>query len=121
MIGAAELLELRRAKRKPEAVWIQLLEAGFVHDNWNKPEVAYAGGRAQIDIFADEVLDHLDFRCVIGMVVHIIAADADHDRMIDLIDRLTEFTPARVLACRNNPPAIVEWTPQAGLTETEIK
>lgn len=119
MTGHESLIALRRRGKTPSGAWLHLLDAGFVPTAWDRPEQTLRNSLLpEIHIDADEVPERLDFRCIAGMTVHIVGGATA--RTLDVIDRLTEFDPLRIVACRTSPNAILEWTPETGLVELEI-
>lgn len=121
MIGHNAILALRQQRRMPAAVHVCVLDHVPTYRPWNNPENALEnGGFPQIDILPTDEPETLDLRMLRGVTVHL--SGYDHHRVMTVLDRMTEFEPARILACRlTTPRNIIDWTPEHGLVEHETE
>ena len=75
MTGHTQLLAMRRAGMKPECVWVvdDDSEVGRMQAaTWHESPNDFAGKFfAHIQISESDVPDALDFRCVVGLRVHV--------------------------------------------------
>lgn len=74
MTGADTLLQMRRAQRWPEAVWIVDGDCAIDARDWQQhPNCKTGALHAEIEVAATDVPEVLDLRCCIGLTCHITA------------------------------------------------
>jgi hypothetical protein len=101
MNGHEPLLAMRRDRRVPRCVWITDGEDIRSRD-WHE-EVNYADQQrhAVIEISASDIPEALDFRCVIGLEVH-LSAERGQERARRLHGALVEAEARRVITTIHN-------------------
>lgn len=101
MTGHEALLQMRRAGHKPASVWIADGDAPIFRAmaaDWHKEPNVKAGKLfAHIHIAENDTPEYLDFRCVIGLSVH-IESFREEKRARRLFKAVTEALPLQVLA-----------------------
>ncbi len=119
MIGHAALLKLRTERKKPAAVFVQILDEIPAYNAWDNLEQSLQNQPfASIDVMPNESPELLDFPGIRGLRVHLHGTDLT--RVVDLIDRMTEFEPVQIIAAGFSPDYLIDWTPDLGLVELEI-
>ncbi len=117
MIGMDRLIELRRNKRRPIAVFVQLRDAVLPP----RPMADHLGhaGIVTVQIADGESLGDLDFRPLTGLRVCVESFTHDRARLMDLAVRVSRIEP-ELLWCpeaqavhirRKGPPATTETFP----------
>src|SRR5690606_4772191 len=121
MIGHNAVLDLRRKRLMPAAVYVLVRDHTPKYWAWESPEKSMLnGGFPCIDILPTDDPDTLDLRCLFGLLVHLNGYE--HLRLLAVLDRMTEFNPARIVAPRlADPVGIMTWTPAEGFSETLLE
>lgn len=101
MRGHQPLIDMRRQRILPsDSAWVLDMDSpvgDWLSRNWHG--FAPSGGPLQphIAVGADDVIEVLDFRCLVGMTVHLQAGRGD-DRAKRLFAAIRKVQP-KVLAC----------------------
>jgi len=84
MKGHENLINMRLAGKKPQAVWFYLRDYPEFKYHWD----SYSGGYAMPEVFVspDDNIKLLDLRFVVGMTVHVIGWH--NDRIKDICEAL---------------------------------
>lgn len=106
MRGADNLLEMRRRGYKPPKGVVVCLSTNRLGKAL--ADGVEALGAASIDIGADEKLDRLDFRCLIGLRVTVFGDD--EPRVTDAAERIQKAGAAAVIGLRycQDPEGLAE-------------
>lgn len=113
MIGQNALLETRLARKVPRFVSIYVMAAkpGMQGPYSNPERAGDVGLMPAILVYPGDVIDTLDLRCVMGMLVT-LQGDVGWPRLVDMFDRLMDFNPKRVVltGTRSGKRVLIDWT-----------
>lgn len=113
MIGHKALLQTRMSGKVPKFVSVYLMDtkpAGY--GPYSHPERAgELGLPPAILVYPEDVIDAVDLRCVMGMLV-MLQGDVSWDRLVAMFDRLMDFDPKRVVLAgtRSGKRVLIDWT-----------
>lgn len=96
MIGQQALLEMRRAQRSPRCVWITDGEDVRARDWHDEPNLVDQKQHAVLRVEPQDIPEALDFRCCIGLEVHIAGESGEH-RARQLHQALVDAGARRVI------------------------
>lgn len=96
MRGHLAIRELRRMGKKPSQAWIFLLSDGQKPNGFIDPEdLMHSGCMPEIYVDADEKIEALDLRFLVGVTVHLQGQDKDRLRAAHA--QLRRCRPARII------------------------
>lgn len=100
MRGHLQILTARRKRRRPEAVFVNLVDTFAEPTNrYDEPENGLRHGFfPQVFIERQELRRPLDLRYLFGLSVHVHGETADDD-MYALLDMIEEHQPDTLVAC----------------------
>lgn len=101
MTGQDALLAIRRAGRRPSAVFVVDGDSEFDRirsSDWKREPNCFAGKHfAHLRVMASDVPETLDFRCVVGLRVHLLEARTE-TRGRRLFAAIKDASPAFLIA-----------------------
>lgn len=104
MTGHEALLKLRRAGKRPACAWVVDSDDKLAVDmamDWHKEPNPYAHKLfAHIRLKSDEVPEALDFRCLVGLEVH-LECRRGRDRAQRLFKAISQANPALLMAAHS--------------------
>ena len=123
MIGERCIIDARLKGFSPSDAWVVCVEDEQEYGQFTHPEKQISrtasgqwGGMPEIHVHADENAAILDFRAVMGLIVHVLSPT--RERAMQLINRLIEFSPKKVIA--SGEWGMVGWKPDFGFKEFRV-
>lgn len=105
MTGHEPLLQMRRAGRKPACVWVlddDSAETRTLASDWQTfPNAFSQKYHAHIRLNADDVPEAMDFRCLVGLQVH-LSSSRGKARARRIFDAIAAASPDMVLAVQGD-------------------
>lgn len=105
MTGHEALRALRRAHRVPRCVWITDGEDVRARDWQDEPNSADSQRHAVITLAASDIPEAMDFRCCVGLEVH-IAGERGEARAKRIHNALIEANAKRVITSIHAPEGV---------------
>lgn len=120
MIGHETLIALRMKGYKPSSVFVNILPDGQDYTVFTHPDMVMSmGGQPEIDLGPDDSPRTADFRCVVGLPVHLTGTD--EARVLAVADRVIQFRPSMLLASGFSDEYLYRWTPTGGMKRVEAQ
>lgn len=95
MTGHESILEMRMQGYSPKEVWVMVLNAEPEYFPGTHPSLNLQNGfRASIDVTPGD-RGALDFRCLVGLVVHLIGTN--ENRVMQVLSHIERAGPTRVI------------------------
>lgn len=120
MIGQRSLIDARLKGFRPADAWVICVDDEQRYGQFTHPEKQIGrtasgqwSGLPEIHVQDDENAATLDFRAVMGLVVHIVAPT--RERGMQLLKRVSEFSPKKAIA--SGAWGMVGWKPGFGFKE----
>lgn len=101
MTGQDALLKMRRARRRPSFVFV--VDGDHEYDivrsgDWQREPNPFAGRCfAHLRVLATDLPEALDFRCLVGLPVHLLSERSD-ERGRRLFDAIKDASPSFLIA-----------------------
>lgn len=120
MIGHETLIALRMKGYKPSSVFVSILRGNPDYTVFTHPDMVMSlGGQPEIDLGPDDSPSTADFRCVVGLPVHLVGED--ETRVLSVADRVIKFRPLWLLASGFSDEYLYRWTPTGGMKRVEAQ
>jgi len=120
VIGHETLIALRMKGYKPSSVFVSILPANQDYTVFTHPDMVMSlGGPPEIDLGPDDSPKTADFRCLIGLPVHVVGTD--ETRTLAVADRAIQFRPLWLLASGFSDEYLYRWTPAGGMKRVEAR
>lgn len=100
MIGAKQIFNLRINGYTPSTVWVHVLDTEQEYFSATHPEVSMQNGFfAEIHITPRDK-GALDFRCLTGLVIHLIGTD--ERKVLNIMKQIQSVNPKRIITSLPN-------------------
>jgi hypothetical protein len=100
MIGHEQILEMRMQGYSPKEVWVMVFNSEPEYFPSTHPSLNLQNGfRASIDVTPED-RGALDFRCLVGLVVHLIGTN--ESRVMQVLRHIERANPSRVITSTPN-------------------
>lgn len=120
MIGHETLVALRMRGYKPSSVFVSILRFDPSYTVFSHPDMVMSlGGQPEIDLGPEDSPRTADFRCLIGLPVHVVGED--ETRVLAVSDRAIQFRPAWLIASGFSEDYMYRWTPGDGMKRVEAQ